>query len=219
MKLTSRRSPYVLAALIVIASSLSAQATDSNVVRVEEDWVIEMRSPDPSGHAPQIINAMSSTPDLGDMHAVFELNHRTLPDYSAGGMQLQIWSHQTNLVHRPGPKSSRLNIEGEVIRYTMSMKMQEATLEFEVKNGSSSSWGAFGSEGYLKANVAATQSNLTGYSPTVSVAKSRIGYAGHRVKKFALKEVRYYAADGTLLAKDATERIVHQHEDNPDFGG
>jgi len=219
MKLTSRRSPYVLAAMLVLAGTLSAQATDSNVVTIEEDWVIEMRSPDPDGHAPQIINAMSSTQDLGDVHAMFELNHRTLPDYTAGGMQLQIWSHQTNLVHRPGPKGSRLNVANEVIRYTMSMKMEGSILEFEVKNGSSSSWGAFGGEGYLKASISTPQSNLAGYSPTVSVAKSRIGYAGHRVKKFALKEVRYYAADGTLLSKDTTERIVHLHEDHANFGG
>ncbi|MCH8244133.1 MAG: hypothetical protein IH897_16205, partial [Planctomycetes bacterium] len=77
-----------------------ALAHDPEIVRVEEDWVLEVISPNLEESSPQIITAMSSTNQLADVHALFELNHRTLPEYSAGGMGLQLWSGDVNLDQR-----------------------------------------------------------------------------------------------------------------------
>lgn len=206
------RLALVVAALAVITAAASAmgQEVTPPIVRVEEDWVVEIGVPDPEGNAPQIINAMSSTDQLADVHAVFELNHSTLPEYTPGGYQIQCWSGDELLDYRYKPRYTVCATEGEVIRYTMSMRLVDGQVEFEAKNGTSTTWGEFGSVGYLRASASTTQSSFRLYSPEVSVQNSYVGYAAHRVKKFALKEVRYYSAGG-LVSRDTTERVVHVH--------
>ncbi len=197
-----------IAALLVLSTGIVEAAPPEGTIRVEEDWEVEINTPDPDGHAPQIITAMASRSELTDVHAVFELNHSTLPEYNAGGMQLQIWSGDTNLNYRHAYKFGLLSHNNEVIRYTMAMELKSGSIEFEVKDGSSSTWGNFGRYGWFKTSVATTQTTLGEYAPETSVKNSRVGFARHRVQRFVLKRVRYYSAAG-LLATDDTERVVH----------
>lgn len=179
------------------------------VTYVEEDWEIQIGTPDPDGEAPQIITAMSSTDRLEDVHAILEMNHATLPDYQAGGMSLQIWSSGTNLHYMVHPHKDKLHVENEVLTYTMTMKIKDGLIRFEVKNGTASSWGAYGIGGFYR-TVTTPQTEFTQYSPETSVKFSRVGYAKHRVKKFFLKESRTYDANGNLISRDTTDRIVHE---------
>lgn len=206
------RLALIVAALAVITAAASAMGQEPGpaIVRVEEDWVVEIGTPDPEGNAPQIINAMSSTDQLADVHAVFELNHSTLPEYSAGGYQIQCWSGDELLDYRYKPRYQVCATEGENIRYTMSMRIVDGRVEFEAKNGNSTTWGEFGRVGYLRASANTTQASFSRYSPEVSVQNSYVGFAAHRVKKFSLKEVRYYSSGG-LVSKDTSERVVHVH--------
>src|SRR4051812_15359692 len=83
---------YVCAPLLAFFACATANAASDAVVRVEEDWKVEVNIPNPDDHAPQIVNSISPTGNLEGLHAVFELNHRSLNNYGAGGMQLQAWS-------------------------------------------------------------------------------------------------------------------------------
>ncbi|MEX0702513.1 MAG: hypothetical protein WD069_10505 [Planctomycetales bacterium] len=181
------------------------------VVRVEEDWELQVGAPDTDQDAPQIVNVISPVAGINGPHAVFELNHRTMPLYIAGGMQLQTWVSEHLVDARNFPRTDKLTTPDELVRYTLAMSATEGLLKFEVINGTSTAWGPFGGQGYLKSTIDAGQASLQDYDPGVSAKHSRIGFASHRVRKFALKEVRYYSADGSLLRTDDTERVVHVH--------
>ena len=92
----------------------------------------------------------------------------------------------------------------------MSMSVSGGNLVFEVLNGTSSSWGDFGGQGYLRSSASTGLHDLMAYNSEVSLQHSRVGYASHRVKKLARTAVRYYAGN-TLIATNSTERIVHQY--------
>jgi hypothetical protein len=191
--------------LALMSESASAQPT-----YIEEDWEIVIAAPDPDGEAPQIITAMSSTDRLEDVHAIFEVNHATLPSYQAGGMSLQIWSSGSNLDYLVHPLEGTLHHENEVIRYKMTMKVSNGQIRFEIKNGSSTTWGNnWGIGGFYK-TVSTSQTALPNYSPATSAKFSKVAFAKHRVQKFALKASRTYGPNGTLISEDTTERIVHE---------
>ena len=185
-------------------------ADGPEIIRVEEDWVLEVTTPSVGESSPQIITAMSSTDKLADVHALFELNHRTLPEFAAGGMCLQLWSGDVNLDQRPSPKTGALHHANETVNYTMCLEIKNGTVEFEVRNGTSHSWETFGGQGYLKTSAATAQTSLSLYSPAVSVESSRISFAKHRVKRFGILRVRYYGHDNQLLSTDETDRMVRQ---------
>jgi hypothetical protein len=192
-------------AVVSISDPVSAQPT-----YIEEDWEVVIGTPDPEGNAPQIITAMSSTDRLEDVHCVFELNHSTLPTYQAGGMAMQIWSSDTNLDYWVHPLQGVLQHENEVIRYKMTMKVSNGQIRFEIKNGQSTTWGNNWGIGGFYRNVSTNQTAFSLYSPETSVKFSKVVFAGHRVKKFALKASRKYGPNGNLISEDTTERIVHE---------
>ncbi len=202
----------ILLAALVAAYCLAegAAAEPGPVVRIEEDWSIEIGVPDPSENAPQIITVLSPTDSLNGVHVVFELNHATLPEYQAGGMQLQRWHGDQSLDVHNFPNLKALGIENETITYTMTMSLEGNQLKFEVLNGNSSTWGNFGGQGYLKSILPTDLTHLGSYSLNTSVEHSRVGFASHRVKKFVRTQVRYYSIDG-LVATDTTERVVHSY--------
>jgi len=106
------------------------------------------------------------------------------------------------------PQGSVMSLSGETVRWTQVMELREGMLTFEVTDGTSSSWGSFGGQGYLKASVATPLSDLNGYDPAVSVANSGVSYGGNRVESLTLKAVRLFTATGEELA-DTTPRVVH----------
>ncbi|MCA9068899.1 MAG: hypothetical protein KDA84_08255 [Planctomycetaceae bacterium] len=201
--------PLVALTLALVGTLTTTDQAIGQVVYIEEDWEIQIGTPDPDGEAPQIITAMSSTDRLEDVHAILEMNHSTLPDYQAGGMSLQIWSSGTNLDYMVHPHKDKLHIDNEVLTYKMTMKISDGTIRFEVKNGTASSWGNYGIGGFHR-TVTTPQTEFTQYSPATSAKFSKVGYAKHRVKKFFLKESRTYNAAGELISRDTTERVVHE---------
>lgn len=201
----------LLASFLVIACAGEALATDPvQIVRVEEDWVVEIGEPDPASDTPQIITVMAPWNSTSHVHAVFELNHLTLPDYLHGGMQLQVWYGDYNASYNNFPTTNKLNTPGEVITYTVAQSVSGGQIKFEVLNGQSSTWGAFGGQGYLKSTAYTLLSDLNTYNLNTSLQNSRVGYASHRVRKFARKEVRFYSAQG-LVGTNSTEQVVHAY--------
>lgn len=207
--LVTRIARWLLVAATCLAAS-SAAADDAPIVRVEEDWRVEVGTPAPEDHAPQIVTVLSPVGDLEREHSVFELNHTTYPDYAPGGMQLQCWRRDWLWGYGSTPHQQKLHHNNEVVTFTSSMEIDDHVLEFRIKNGTSLTWSTFGSSGYLKTRYYTTLNNLGGYSPEVSVANSRVAFASHRVKKLVLSRIRYYSQTG-LVATDDTPRIVHEH--------
>eukprot|EP00913_Durusdinium_trenchii_P008366 g7859.t1 len=189
---------FAAVAAAFIALGTTHSMADEPIVRVEEDWTVEIGSPDPEKHAPQILIVMSPTETPNWKHAIFELNHRSLPDYSAGGMQLQAWLGEFNLDHRAGPDHEVLSTVEETVKFTMRMKVDNGCLHFEVVNGTSETWGNFGGQGYLKTSVATGITHLGNYNKTTSTKHSKIGFAKHRVKCLKRTAIRYYSATGLV---------------------
>lgn len=193
----------------VLPAAAVAQA-DLNIVRVEEDWELVVADADPALAAPQVTCSISPSGGIDGVHAAIELNYRSQPSFAAGGLQLQVWNGDQLIVARSYTNNSPLANASEQIRWTQSLTLTGSNVVFEVINGSSTTWGVFGGQGYLKATIQSTLPNLNGYHPNVSVEQSGVAYAGNRVQSLTLKEVRLITASGTIL-RDSTPRVVHQH--------
>lgn len=199
----------LLLALGLVVGSVPASA--QTILRVEEDWEMQVKLPDKPTNAPQITCALSPTADLSGLHALFELNDRTMNTYLPGGLQLQVWHGTIPLIERNFPSEALMETEDETVTWTQSMSLAGGVLTFEIIGGSSTTWGPFGGEGNLKALLITTLGDLNGYNPAVSVANSRIGYAANRVRSLVLKRVRVTTSTGQVL-EDGTERVVYRQE-------
>jgi len=195
--------------ILVTFSAMAPCQTLPTIVRVEQDWELQVGTPSPQTDAPQIVCVISPTENVEGLHAAFELNQQTLPSYVRGGLQLQVWNGETSLAERKFPNNNVLALTDETITWTMRMNLAGTSLTFEVVNGQSRTWGAFGGQGYLQASVQSTTlTDLNGYNPQVSVDNSGAGFAGNLVKSLTLKESRLYTATGETLV-DSTPRNVY----------
>ncbi len=207
-------------ALVAAISSFLLPLTDAtaqdgpaavDIIRIEEDWKLVVESPDTNSGSPQIRCVLSPNGDIESTHAAFTLNHHSQPDYQEGGMQLQLWSGESIKASQANSKQGVLSHEGETVTWTQSMSLDSGTLTFAVTNGSSTTWGSFGGEGYLKFTVATERTSLGNYLPSVSLNNSEVGFAANRVERLELVEVRAYTADG--LYGTATGGTVTLNDD------
>ncbi len=208
-----RRRGFVGTLLLTVAASLGwagGDAVASDVVVVEERWVLQVTSSDSNSTAPQVATAFSPSGDVSDLHAMFEMNHQSVPDFVPGGLHLQLWQGEELTQTRKFPNPNVMSGGGETVTWTQRMELEGSTLTFSIVEGSSTTWSAFGGQGYLKSSAATTLPNLNGYRPEVSVEHSGVTYAGNRVGKLMLQSVRRIAADGQQTV-DETERVIHEH--------
>lgn len=197
-----------LAGLFWCAWSHAADAQSlPYVVRVEEDWELVVAEPDANNNAPQVLCVTSPAGTVQSLHAELVVNHQSLPAFVPGGIQLQVWDNETPLVWRKFPNVAVMSQPGETVRWTQSADLAGGMLTFEVLGGSSTTWGAFGGQGYLKASVPSTLANLNAYDPALSVKNSGVSYAGNRVQSLVLRKVRLVMSNGAVL-EDATPRPV-----------
>jgi hypothetical protein len=178
------------------------------IVRIEEDWELVLGEPDVANVAPQVTTTLSPTGDLNGYYVAFELNHQSQPDFAPGGLQLQLWNGEEYVSSHKRPGAECLAHQGEIVRWTQTAAVEEGGLAFEITHGSSTTWGDFGGQGYLKAFIAGGVGNLNEYRSAVSVANSGVGFAGNRVVSLTLKRVRAFLADGRMV-EDTAERPVH----------
>lgn len=176
---------------------------------VQEDWELVVDTPDPNSSGPQVTCSISPHAEDDSLYAAFELNHRTLPEFERGGMQLQVWSGKYNLANNPFPQHQPMSTAGETVTWTMSMKLAGENLTFEVLNGDSSTWGKFGGQGFLRSTQLCDLANLNSYSPEDTIESSGVGFASNRVRSLTLKAVRYYLSNGDVITDDEA-RVVHQ---------
>ncbi len=197
-----------LGCVLVWAATVSAESLPT-IVAVEEDWELVLATPDPDSAGPQVISTMSPSANVDSLHCTLELNHRTVPEFAPGGLQFEVWYGEQLVTERRAPTQSILSQPGEVICWTQRMELSDGVLHMEIVEGSSTTWGSFGGQGYLKTDVPTELDNLNSYHPTVSVENSGIPYAANRVESLVLKRVRVTTSEGEVL-EDSTARPVHQ---------
>lgn len=179
------------------------------VTEVQEDWELIVGTPDPNSSGPQITCSIAPSAADDSLYAAFELNHRTLPQFARGGMQLQVWSGAYNLSNNPYPQNQIMGTVGETATWTISMKLSGGNIIFDVRNGNSTTWGNFGGQGYLRSSQACDLANLNAYSADDTIDNSGVGFASNRVQSLTLKRVRYYLSNGDVVTDDSP-RVVHQ---------
>ena len=191
--------------------STSAQvvALPEPVVRVEEDWRLELNEPDRYVDSPQFHTVMTPYSDVDSYFAQVLWNYRETPAFSAGGVQLQSYNG-TRLQSRRSLEYGRLSTTAETIRWTQALETNGTELTFEVVNGQSSTWGDFGRE--MRIADDADLQSLDEYNPEVSVRESCVTFGSNRVNSLRIVEVRYYGASG-LLRRDTTSRVVSSLEE------
>lgn len=215
--LPKSRQPYLklmvsvgCAAVVMLFTSSGARGELSlSVTSVEEDWELVVDDPDPNSSGPQVTCSIAPHSADDSLYAAFELNHRTLPEFERGGMQLQVWGGSYNLDNNPNPQHEIMQTAGERVTWTMAMTLSGGNLTFEVKNGHSTTWGAFGGQGYLRSSQPCDFDNLNAYSAEDTIENSGVGFASNRVESLTLKCVRYYLSNGDVITDDSP-RVVHQ---------
>lgn len=207
---TARLAAAVGCLLPLVSTAHGIASEPVTVIGIEEDWELVVASPDANSTAPQVSCTISPLSHVSSLHAAFELNHQSQPEFTAGGLQLQVWNDEQPLSSRKFPTSGVLDTDNEVIRWTQSLTLEDGTLTFEITDGTSTTWSNFGGQGYLKASLTTNLENLNGYDPDISVENSGVAYAGNRVTKLVLKRVRATLASGEVI-EDTTQRVVHTH--------
>lgn len=202
-----RRLFAVLA--ILAAAALASAAAAADVVRVEEDWELVVGEPDSNTAGPQIACTMSPTATIDNTHFTVELNHRSVPWWSPGGISIHHWTGEWREQSFDRADRSVMQTPDEVVRWTQALYVHDGKLNFQVKDGTSSTWGAFGYSSMFKLQKNWGASHINNYTPDVSVALSGVAYASNRVKLLKIVQVRATLANGTVVT-DNTLRVVHQ---------
>lgn len=184
-----------------------ARANSTDIIRIEQDWKLIVGDPEPDVDAPQIVTIFGPRNPLTGLHAVYEINHSTMPDYSEGGMQLQVWSGNTLVGYKSQFAPAELNVTDEVITYTTGVEVQtDGRIRMEVINGVSATWGDFDGDRALRLRVASDIENLNDWDPLDSIKNSRIGYGANRIVMFKRTEIRYFNQGG--LDHTSTEDTI-----------
>ena len=187
---------------LIPASRLTAQV---GVMRVEEDWELELTQPDSQLDAPQVLLVLSPLGEEHDIHFEVDINHASLPSYLSGGLQMRAMHGAECVDQKRLLDGQRLTVESDMIRWTQIVEKQPTGFAFGITKGTSSSWGAFGD--------AASHVTLSGnsgdfnYSPANSLSRSGVTYAGNRVKQLTLRKVRYVDLTGTTTEIDVNQAV------------
>ncbi len=179
------------------------------IVRVEEDWEILVGEPLPDSNLPQIVTVFGPTDAEFGTHTVFEFNHGTLPTFSEGGMQLQVWWRSALIGYRSQHFPTELEYNGELIQYTTVTRLHDHRLQMYIKSGTSASFGAFGGTENLHVSLLTLREDLNPYDPENSLKYSRVTFGANRVNRFVRREIRFYSEEG-LYATESTDRYVHK---------
>ncbi len=194
-------------ALLVLCSSGYAHDWQT----IEEDWEMVVGAPDTNSNGPQVAVAFAPFGNIDGLHATFELNHASEPDFQTGGLNLQFWNGETYMATRSWPSTNLLSTTGETVTWTQRLGTDNGLLVFEIVNGNSTTWGSFGGQGNLKASFVPGLEDLNSYDPNVSIQNSGVTFAGNRVQSLKLKRVRATDENGDVHTFDI-DQTVHQHD-------
>jgi hypothetical protein len=188
---------------LVLLLAATSWADSPKILEIEEHWELRVGEPDAERSAPQATMVVSPYDDLDGAFFVFTLNHRSVPAYSPGGMQLQLWDGESAVEVAHGSAVGALDQTNDVVRWVERLKIDNGVLSFEVVDGSSTSWGAFGNDGSLRITTPSSLEGLNGYRPAISLTVSQVGYAGNRVQSLILTKLVWHTDDGEVHQLEA----------------
>jgi hypothetical protein len=188
----ARRAIFCLLTLSLAAPVWGQQ----RVVSIEEHWELQLAQPDPDRSAPQTTMVVSPNGNVEGLHFLFTLNHTSAPAYEPGGMQVQVWDGD-QLVDSASYGSETFSHDSEVVRWVHRMTLEDGTLHFQVVNGESETWGAFGGDALSLSQPSALE-HLNKYKPAVSLSESQVNYAENRVVSLTLMKLVWVTEDGEV---------------------
>lgn len=202
-----KTEPLALLLLVLLSSPLLAQDT---VIRIEEEWELQLNTPNSFRGSPQIETVLAPTGSAEGITARFLINKRTSFDAQVGGLQMQIM--QGNVVLAAADLSEvALNTPGEKVLWTQRLSLNKGLLTFEILNGSSVTWGKFPGKADFSLSVQTNLTNLNGYHPNVTAAESNVDFGQPRVNKLILRKARTYTNNGKSIER-ADSRVIYQYQ-------
>jgi hypothetical protein len=185
-----------LLSCLLISGVGQVQADDYRIMRLEEEWELVVTEPDSETAGPQVTCILAPRGVAAGRYATLELNHSTEYEFTPGGVHLQLWDGDVHQGTRSVQLYTPLSTRNETVRWTQVLDLNDGTLTFEIKNGTSASWGNFTSGGTLKFQTPTTMTSLNNYSPDQSAKLSGIGYGSNRVSSLTLKKVKLWTETG-----------------------
>jgi hypothetical protein len=194
------------AALLNLRPVAGQQATvgPPTVVRIEEDWVLLVTTPNANLSCPQVSVQMAPSPDSAEFYQ-FHLNAQDTPKFVQGGLQLQAWNGANVLAVQTSPNTQTMDTNDELVMWTQYLTQTQQGLEFGISAAASNTWGDFSGAGFV---VNGDYTVLDNYSPDYSVQNSGITYGANLVSALVLWQVRTYYSDGSMVT-DFWPRIVY----------
>jgi hypothetical protein len=207
----ARRWASRLAMLVSFAlfAGLIGAAAAQDIVKVEEDWELVVSTPDTNSVAPQITTSMSPFNSLNDTYFTFEINHKSVPSFVPGGLHVHLWQGDWRQATFSRSDLSVLNTNNEVVRWTQILEVEGSHLRFRIKDGSSTTWGAFGYTNQVEVQRDWSAGHINFYTPAVSVAQSGVGFASNCVSSLKITAIRMTLSDSEVL-HDNNVRVVYQ---------
>jgi hypothetical protein len=179
------------------------------IYKVEEDWLLDVGETSDGSSAPEICTVFGPDDPATGVHAVYELNHATYPEFFRGGMGLQMWWGPWLVSAKRPPNETELFHTIERIQFTCRTELYSDRLKLEIANGSSLTFGTFGGTRSYRVRLYSTRENLNSYDPDMSIEQSRVTFGANRVNRYVRVAIRHYADDGTIFV-DETDRVVHE---------
>ncbi len=195
MKFDSTIIRVALHSLFAIAC---ASAHAQNIVRVEEDWSLQVVEPDQQLDSPQITTAMKPLGPNSSTLFILDINHASTPTYSAGGLQLRIDQNGEPSASQRLMAGEKLRHASETIRWTQVAIQQGNQVKFGIISGQSQTWNNFGgAESFI--DVTLHSGSLDAYRHVDSLSNTGAVYAGNRVASLLLLRVRLFNNLGQMV--------------------
>lgn len=192
-------------AYVVECMERASAVEPTSVIRVEEDWVLQVTEPAPNTSSPQIGTQLTPDHTDGVNFAQFRMNFQESPEFVEGGMQIQLWEGAINTTERTA-EHMNLSYANETLSWTQVMSVADNRLEFSVINGVSTSFGDFGGNSFRIRSVTNFE-DLDGYDTAKSVEDSGITLGANRVQSLRLVQVRKTLANGAVVVDDAVRQV------------
>lgn len=179
-------------------SPQTLRADEPPIYRVEEDWELVVREPDPGIHSPQVTLFTCPFASGDGQYFQFQLNHAADAWFSGGGFQVAAVVNEDLVDRARSVVETPLSINGDVVQWTVVMAVIDGQFLYAVKDGHAGAWGNFGGPEYLVRMPAGTTQDLSGYSYQNSLGSLDVGFGANRVESLRLKRVRYYDTSGDV---------------------
>ena len=190
---------------LVNCSCLRAES----ITAIEEDWQLQIDTPNASKSSPQINCLTATGTDPEALRALFLVNEL---GPNGGNLQLQLWDGEELLTSMDVPGSSKvLDTVGEKVTWTIRLSVSKGVLTAEVYNLTSDTWGnSTGKNTIASISTNTSLSELNNYDPNVTCAGSGVEFGNARVQKLILRKSRIYIGKQKSV-ETSLERVVFQN--------